>query len=534
MDTRLSIVLIAAVLLCGCSPGAQQSAPPTAAPPTVAAPTAAPPTAGPTAAPTAAPAEAATAAPAEAPAFTEATCAFQPLEGVQVRCGYIEVPENRSEPDGPKIRVVAAVFESRSPNPAPDAMIYLDGGPGGHTLRTAPFVFGELVAPFLDRRDVILFDQRGVGASDPALDCPEQFRLDLGVLGEGLRNESYLQSATAAMLGCRERLLSEGVNLEAFTSAESAADVDDLRRALGYEQLNLYGISYGTRLALTIMRDFPDSLRSVVLDSTVPLQANIFLDISASAERAFATLFDGCAQDAACNAAYPNLEQVFYEAVEKLNAEPITVPLQDFGQSIEVVVTGDLLIRTLFQALYRTYVLADLPRAIYAARDGDDLGFWTQQALENAILNQLISAGMYYSVQCGEEARFSTDEEMQQADATRPEQRDAFDQADTIAICAVWGAREAETVENQPVSSDIPTLVLAGQYDPVTPPDYGREAAKTLSNSFFFEFPGVGHGASIAHPCPKSIMLAFVEEPTSAPDAGCIAQMTGPEFSVER
>ena len=466
-------------------------------------------------------------------AFRKTACGFRLPARADLSCGELTVPEDRRDPTGRTIQLKVAIFKSRNPNPPADPIIYLDGGPGSHTLETLAEVYDQLVDPFLDSRDYIIFDQRGTGHSKPALNCPEIVREDLEMLKRGYRTTEDASRATAATLACHDRLVSEGINLAAYTSAENAADLNDLRLALGYDSWNLYGISYGTRLALTTMRDFPQGLRSVILDSTYPLQASE-ADVPASARRAFDKLFDSCAVDTACNAAYPDLRNTFFQTVDRLNGEPVSMTIAVPGGSYDVVLTGDLLNALLFQALYSTELIPLLPSIIYGAYEGTNYELWGRLAVIVTTYGERLSMGMYYSVQCGEEVRFSTREELVAADAAFPEQHDVFDQEASWTICSQWQARPADPIENQPVASDIPTLVLAGDFDPITPPSFGQAAAATLSTSSFFTFPGMGHGVSISHPCPLNISLAFLDAPQAKPDAECIAEMQGPTYLITR
>lgn len=206
--------------------------------------------------------------PAGAPRFEPSACPIQIPAGARVECGFLAVPENRTRPDSRTIRLAVAILKSRSENPAPDPIVYLAGGPGASALLEKPLGWW-LDSPFPDNRDFILFEQRGTRFSEPFLNCPEEDTA--AILDPGENNGSYLNAA----LQCRDRLLSQGVDLTAYNSVASAADLEDLRAVLGYAEWNLYGVSYGTRLALSAMRDNPAGIRSVILDSTLPLQANI-------------------------------------------------------------------------------------------------------------------------------------------------------------------------------------------------------------------------------------------------------------------
>jgi pimeloyl-ACP methyl ester carboxylesterase len=466
-----------------------------------------------------------------APQFEETACP-QSVEavGLRVSCGYLVVPEDRSRPGGPTIRLLVAIFHSTSKTPAPDPVVYLVGGPGASSIRDAPDLM-QIFKPYLQDRDFILLDQRGTGMAEPSLDCPEYTE----ALRANLDYAAPAQDLNAILFDCRQRLVDSGVNLAAYTSAANAADLDALRRALGYEQWNLHGISYGTRLALTALRDYPEGIRAVILDSTYPPQADLYTELPANITRALDTLFDACADDAGCSADYPNLNAVFYEAVAALNRNPaiIHVTYRAGDQATyDTRVNGSTFIDILFDSLYRTEIIPDLPRLIYAARDGDY--HLLREPLERYILgSEDINEAMYYSVQCSEEVPFSR--EALQNTLGSPISipiRAVFGSRTTnmLTLCDHWHSAIPDPVENEPVKSDIPTLVLAGEYDPVTPPTWGALAAETLSSSYFFTIPGYGHGVTRAGECPLSIAVDFLNGPTAAPNAACIEALDGPLF----
>jgi len=192
---------------------------------------------------------------ARKPPFEWGACAFDIPVGVTVDCGYLTVPEDRSRPDGPTIRLHVGVFESESEDPAADPILYLGGGPGENSTEATSLIFDTSIDPFLEARDYVVLDQRGTGFSRPNLDCPELDSAFKEHIDEDLTREEERSPHQAAIFECGERLVSEGVNLAAYRSAESAADVNDLRLALGYDAWNIHGVSYGTRLALTVMRE---------------------------------------------------------------------------------------------------------------------------------------------------------------------------------------------------------------------------------------------------------------------------------------
>lgn len=214
---------------------------PTATPTATSVPT---PTSTPSSIPTPTPTPTPTSVPTWS--FQPAACEFEVPVGEVVECGYLTVPEDHSRPDGDTIRLHVAVVRSHSPYPELDPIVYLAGGPGEKALATIPLVFFDQFSPFIENREIIIFDQRGVGFSQPALDCPEATGLFYELLDKDLSVAEEDSLVVEAASSCHQRLLDEGVNLEAFTTVQSAADVAVLREALGYDEWNLYGVSYGT------------------------------------------------------------------------------------------------------------------------------------------------------------------------------------------------------------------------------------------------------------------------------------------------
>jgi pimeloyl-ACP methyl ester carboxylesterase len=286
-----------------------------------------------------------------------------------------------------------------------------------------------------------------------------------------LSAEGNEQIILDAFRQCRDRLLGQGVDLSAYHSAASAADLNDLRLALGYDRLNLYAISYGTRLALTLMRDRPESVRSAVLDSVYPLQVNLYTALAPNADRAFNVFFQQCAADPGCNTSYPDLRAVFYQLVDQLNANPIALSMYVGGVEQSVRLDGGLLIDVLFVGLYNPTVTASMPQMIHNVRQGD------YEILRDRLAQYFDpggALGMQMSVQCAEEIPFNAVEEAYAAAQGLPPQIAAFYPVTVrplFAVCSAWTGIAPDPRENLPVVSDIPTLIFAGDHDPITPPD---------------------------------------------------------------
>jgi len=455
------------------------------------------------------------------PAFEVAPCAFPVPAGYNPDCGYLSVPENRTRPDTRLIRLHVAIFRNRTGRPSPDPVIKIAGGPGSSGLETAGYILSKGMDAVLDQRDFIVFDQRGTGYSLPRLDCPERIEITPALLGGMLSPEQSGQVILDAFHRCRDHLIAVGTDLSAYNSAASAADINDLKTVLGYDRLNLYGISYGTRLALTLIRDYPNAVRSAVLDSVYPLQVNLYTALAPNAERAFNVFFDRCMADTNCSSSYPDLRNAFYERVDELNAQPVWVSVSVNRGTYNVQVDGGLLIDVLFTGLYNPAVTASMPKMIYEVSRGE-YGILSRRL---ALYFETSSAlGMQMAVQCSEELSFNApDEAYATAQGVQPQIAAYYPQSvqPLFAICKEWTAGPPDPRENMPVHSDVPTLVLAGDGDPITPPAWGQMIATDLSHAYFHEFAGNGHWVTRSSTCAVQMALAFWENPTVDPGSTC-------------
>lgn len=459
-------------------------------------------------------------------------------EGVDVECGYLPVYEDRvdSPADGRLIRLAVAVFHPLGGPTQPDPLIYLSGGPGASILKTIQTQYEYLSEPvFATGRSLIVFDQRGIGLSQPALDCEEftqlsQELLDRQLEGQPVSEEEATELAFKTLKACRDRLV-QNADLSAYNSFSSAADVHELGLALGYEKINLWGGSYGTRLALEVMRRYPADLRSVVLDAVYPPDVDLYVTGMANYKRSLSALFESCAANPVCAQNYPDLQGVLFETVERLNDQPamreITHPLT--GESYEARITGDVLLSIVFQLLYDSKLRYFIPRIIYDVSEGD-FDYIEKVYGSMLAMASVASRGMMFSVQCHEELAFSSQAVFEAELEHYPELAGMYKNSIILGglafrLCADWKAGSAEASANQPVESEVPTLILSGEFDPITPPAWGFLAAETLENSFAYVFPGIGHGASVADPCPMGMMIDFLEDPQQEPEASCIAEM---------
>lgn len=432
--------------------------------------------------------------------------------GVEVTCGTVAVPERRDggeARDGGVVTLAVAILHSDAETPATDPVVFLAGGPGSPAIRSA-FAMLPAFEPFLAERDVVVIDQRGTGDSTPSLLCRQ----------------------TEDPAACRERLVADGVDLAAYTTRENAADVADVVSALDLDQVNLLGGSYGTRLGLAVLRDHPEVVRSAVLDSVAPVQVPTGPGVARSTASGLHVLFEGCRADPACRGHHGDLEAALVGAVRALDASPASVEIG--GR--QVPVDGADLVGLVVSAQYYTEAIPELPAVIDAAGDGD-LGPYARlagaMAEDTGDLADALSTGMMWSIECAENVAFETPPEFADAVADLDPAVGAHVVEGSLyasGICGVWDVPPVDGADRAPVQSDVPALLLAGEYDPVTPPAWAELAAETLTAAHVHVFPGTGHGVFRTSACARSMIAAFLDDPTATVDAGCIATMPPPDF----
>ena len=415
---------------------------------------------------------------ATVPRFESATCPKLPgaEELAKASCGYLVVPENRSRPTGRTIRLMVAKYPARSAEKRPDPIVYLAGGPGD----IAPLeVNGLIAADFIRDRDIYVVSQRGTMFSEPALTCaaPDAFAREL--LGLRFYSEATKRAHLAATEACHRDLAATGADLSAYNSTESAADFADLRKVLGFDVWNVYGTSYGSYVAQTLMRDHPEGIRSVVLDSVLPTTYNVAANWQ-NASDGFGNIFQACAAEPACNASHPHLEETFTGLVNKLEAEPLTATVRDpaTGEDIKVVIDGGALVDWLRNQNYGVPMLQAAPNRI------DGLAAGRPDAIEAIALDRASRApppdpaapalgyGLAFGVSCRESYPFATPEDLAAAGRKAFPDYPASIQREGIGSWAyfnedcreVWKVPAAPDAMHQPVASSIPTLLISGSF----------------------------------------------------------------------
>lgn len=442
----------------------------------------------------------------------------------QARCGTLEVWEDREEQRGRRIPIRIVVFPARSPAPARDPLFVLAGGPG----QSATELAGALIADFAfahATRDVVFVDQRGTGGSNP-LHCP---------LGESLND--IIQSVAVgvdadlpAVERCRDAL-QQRADLRLYTTPIAMDDLDEVRAKLGYERINLFGASYGSRAALVYIRQHPGRVRSAILRGLAPVDLKLPLTVVPDSERALNRLLGACDADDACASAYPMLEESLKAVIARLRREPAIVRATDprDGAAHDVRVDDQVFGTTIFFLLFATEWARDIPRIIHAARGGD----YTPLA---AVLPLNLSTalpvywGMRRSVLCSEDVTLTTESEVRQAS-------DASVVGDAsnlglLASCGLWPTRALPKEYFNPVESSVPILAISGVEDPVLPPHRADAALRTLPQATHVVVPGVAHGPLFPG-CVPNLAARFLNQGSAEPlDTSCARETRRPSFAL--
>lgn len=438
--------------------------------------------------------------------------------GVKAQCGAITVLENREGPEnGRTLSIHFAIIPATNSQPQPDPVFLLAGGPG----QAAISAYAPILSQFrrINRsRDIVLVDQRGTGRSN-SLACPNVNDLPL---------DSSRADLEAALAECRQRLAAAN-DLRQYHTTIAMRDLDDVRAALGYEQINLLGTSYGTRAALEYMRLFPERVRSAVLNAVVGPDLVLQLQAPRDGQRALDLFFARCAADAACRTTFPNLEADLASLLAQVEtgidvrfAHPFS------GELVELRLERDDFMQVLFSLLYSTEIVSLLPLLIHNAATNGDFGPLLAQSLTISGSTGL-TYGMFYAVTCSEDAPLI---DLTQAEALRAGTLFGLPAADLVAVCATWPKGNVPAGLREPVTAVIPTLLLSGEADPITPPLYAEAVAAHLPNSLHLIVPNYGHDVLLAG-CMPEVVADFLRSGSVANlNTSCLAEIQAPPFFV--
>jgi pimeloyl-ACP methyl ester carboxylesterase len=473
---------------------------------------------------------------APAAAIENIACWFAAPAGHTARCGILHVPEKRTATATPReLGLRFAVLGHGTPAAA-DPIVYISGGPGEAAQIDAAsigFWWSWMERePWLHNRDLVLFDQRGVGLSEPRMDCPELVDAAYKVLEQPLTLEAADAIWADAAGRCHARLTASGLDLASYNTASIVADIKDLLAQLGYRAPILLASSYGTRVALRLAADPAIGIGAMVLDSVDPPEAHDYTDAAVDAAAAFAGVFQSCAGDAACHAAFPALASDFDRSVARAAQAPLRVTVADpKGGSLVAQLDDGKLVETLFYGFYDGRRLAELPAVITALAQGDTrpLEPLVRLGLDNYDGGGA-SLGLFLSVECHDDFAFNPRAEVERAAAAAPQFRKFALSNLPLAACPVWPVGRASGAEHAPLTRDVPMLLLAGELDPATPPRWAEGIAARLPHAYLFKFPGIGHGVLGTQACASRLVDLFLASPSQRPSDDCLLALAPPQF----
>lgn len=489
---------------------------------------------------------------AASPEFVEAECDFEKDDlpaslkaADNVTCGTVAVPQDHENPEGDTIEIFVVKVASTGKNPSPTPFLLLAGGPGQAGSDVLAIFDDDTWGTYaswttlLEDRDAYLIDQRGTGRTEPAVICPadrgaqSDSSFDDEAAAPGADDEETAVTAADYYGDCAATLLDEGIDLQTYTNRQSAADLDVVRQAIGARRVDLIGISYGTWLALEMMRYYPDSIRSVVLSSPVPPQSRFFDGSMFGFQDSLNAVYEGCAADPQCDAAFPDLERTFQKTIRKLDAKPMSLTFEDptTGEETTADATGQDLMSLVFQLMYSGPAVSFIPSLIGSVAAGDDELF---ALLVPALISASdgIGTALHYAVICQDELPFvDVDEVFADAEQAGISQQVIDDERvsveNYVGLCDAWDLPPSSEIENEPVESNIPTLILTGKFDPITPTSGGEEALKTLPNGILIESPVAGHDPlSTSGTCGMDVTRAFLNTPRAELDTSCFDDLT--------
>lgn len=439
---------------------------------------------------------------------------------MQARCTTLEVPEDRAHPAGRKIGLHIAVLKARGSDRQSDPLFFLAGGPG--QAATDSYV---QEAPAFDRinadRDIVLVDQRGTGQSNP-LNCPKS---------PGLAESASEKTVKQAVQACLKQLPGDP---RFYTTSVAVEDLDAVRVALGYSAINLYGISYGTRVALQYMREYPEHTRSVVLDGVVPADLSLGPDVSLDAQHALGLIFTRCDGDPACHKAFPDPAGNFAALERDIDKRTVSVTLRDplSGAPRTETLTWDKVAQAVRFMSYQSETASLLPLLIHQAAVQHDYAPLMGAALIfSSALESSFAEGMANSVLCTEDAPFLKNG-TQQARAGRDTYLGGHTLDMLVKTCRFWPKGVIASGFKLPVKSDKPVLLLSGEDDPITPPANAAHAGKTLRDSLSLVVPGQGHGNVFRGCLPRLVTEFVARASTQGLDTTCVKQIKPFPFFV--
>ena len=440
----------------------------------------------------------------------------------ELLCGKVTVFENRKTRTGRTLDLNVVVLPALDQKAKAEPLFDLAGGPGAASTEAATFYAGP-GKEYRRRRDVVCVDQRGTGQSNR-----------LSIQREKTPQHYLREMYPVEYVGEMRHALEQRADLTKYTTSIAMDDLDDVRAWLGYDRINLFGWSYGTRAALVYMRQHPEHVRSAILLCVAPMDLKMPLHHSEAAERAVDLLLSECEKDAVCHNAFPQIREDWKKTLAQLEKEPARV---EYSPPKTHAPTTLQIERDVFAEKIRTWMYgrdkaARIPLIVHHAAEGDFASF-LQEAIAPSIPD-FVADGMYLSVTCAEDVPFIDQEEAARLNASNPfGNYRVFQQT---RACGMWPRGDVPPAFLQPVRSDAPVLIFSGNLDPITPPKYGEEVGRYLPNSRHVIIPEAGHGPEgLSDPgCIDRIAIEFLDKGDAQNlDVSCVDKMARPPFATK-
>lgn len=460
------------------------------------------------------------ASPAQSGAGIELEACHIKNHSQEVLCGTYAVFENRATAEGRRIELHFAVIPAIDETVEADPIVVFAGGPGQAAMDMAPFV-RAVFSEVNERRDLVLIDQRGMGSSHPLeCDIDEDALSTLDIQEQERRIRELLSE-------CLQEL---DADVTLYTQDLANSDIHEILQALGYERVNIYGGSWGTRSALLYAHQFPGHVRTLVLDGNLPLANRAPSNAAVDAERALRKLFTGCSADPDCHRAFPELEEDFREALDLLEPEGVSVTMDDptSGEQQTIVLTRDSFGEVLRSVLYIPELSRVIPLIIQQASQGDYRALQGVAGYLAAGSEGSMTLGASLTIFCSEELARLGDGHVDRETTSRLLGHQIMNSLQNA--CRVWPRAPLPEIYKENVGSDAPALLLSGELDPITPPQWGEEMAKVLPNSLHLIAAGTGHNVAPVGCAPELIHQFIDQGSLEGIDGSCLAELTRPSF----
>jgi pimeloyl-ACP methyl ester carboxylesterase len=440
---------------------------------------------------------------------------------VDAFCGTYQVWENRAAKSGRQIGLKVVLLPALSASPKPDAVFFFAGGPGQAASPLAGAFAGD---PLQKERDIVFVDQRGTGE-------PNRLGCELGGHEDDLQSYLGEMFPVDAVRQCREEL-EKNADLTLYTTDIAMDDIDEIRAWLGYGRINLFGGSYGTRAAQVYMRRHPESVRAAVLSGVAPMDEPLSLSHAANGQRSLDLLLGWCEKDAACHAKFPAIRADLKAMMDRLAKGPVTAEVKHprTGKPVQVRLSQNLIADGIRWALYNPGSGAMLPLLIHQAAGGDfrHLGEASVRSRLGAVSG--ITMGVLFSVTCAEDIPDIDPAELPAR--TAGSFLGDYRVRQQMGACSVWPRGQAAKGHREALRSDIPVLLVSGERDPVTPPDFGVRAARFLTRGVRVVIPWASHGGD--DPCTIRIQRDFIEKGSGEGlDTSCLGKIEMTPFVLE-